>query len=102
MQLPFRTSAADRNYLDPAPSPLLPLSCLLAIIVALVVLGAELGPRLALIAAVFAAVSLATRRPRVLPLTAALCLVLAAVTVLDGPGSAAVAAHTVTHSRIGN
>jgi len=102
IQLPFRTSADDRNCLEPAPSPLLPISCLLAIIVALAVLGAELGPRLAVVAAMFVAVSLATRLPRILPLTAGLCLALAAVTVLHGPASAGVATQAITHAAIGN
>jgi hypothetical protein len=91
MRLPFRT-ADDRDYLEPAPSPVLPLSCLLAILLALVVVDVRLGSRLALIAAVFAAVSLATRLPRVVPVTAVLCLALAGLAVLAGPGGTPVAA----------
>jgi hypothetical protein len=98
MRLPFQTSD-DREYLEPAPSPVLPVSCLLAIVVALVVVDVRLGSRLALIAAAVAAVSLATRLPRVLPVTAVLCLVIAGIAVLGGPGNAAVlAAHAVIHA----
>jgi hypothetical protein len=94
MRLPFHTSG-DREYLEPAPSPVLPQSCLLA----LVVVDVRLGSRLALIAAAVAAVSLATRLPRVLPVTAVLCLVIAGIAVLGGPGNAAViAAHAVIHA----
>lgn len=94
MRLPFHTSG-DGNYLEPAPSP---VSCLLAIVVGLVVVDARLGSRLALIAAAFAAVSLATRLPRVLPVTAVLCLAIAGLAVLGAPGNApVVAAHAVIH-----
>jgi hypothetical protein len=94
MRLPFHTSG-DREYLEPAPSPVLPQSCLLA----LVVVDVRLGSRLALIAAAVAAVSLATRLPRVLPVTAVLCLVIAGIAVLGGPGNVAViAAHAVIHA----
>jgi cell division protein FtsW (lipid II flippase) len=109
MRLPFRTTE-DRDSLEPAPSPVLPLSCLLAIVVALVVVDVRLGSRLALIAAVFAAVSLATRLPRVIPVTAVLCLALAGIAVLAASGRAPVTAayaamrakprtHAVRHAR---
>ncbi len=102
MRLSFLSPAEKRDCREPAPSPLLPISCLLAISVAVVVVAAELGWRLALITAAFAAVTLATRLPRVLPVTAALVLLIAAIAVLAGPGSAAViAAHTITHTTTG-
>jgi hypothetical protein len=97
-RLPFRTSD-EREYLEPAPSPVLFVSCLLAIVVALVVVDARIGSRLALIIAAVAAVSLATRLPRVLPVTAVLCLAIAGIAVLGGPGNApAIAAHAVIHA----
>jgi hypothetical protein len=100
IRLPFRTSD-DRDYLEPAPSPVVPLSCLLAIVLALGVVDVRLGSRLALIAAAFAAVSLATRLPRVLPVTAVLCLAIAGLVVLAGPGGApAAAAHAARHARL--
>lgn len=102
MQLPFRAACDDRDYLEPGPSRLLPLSCVLAMIVGVVVLGAELGERLALIAAGSAVVSIATRLPRILPITALLCLAVAAIAVLVGPASAAGVAHALTHSTAGN
>lgn len=102
MRLPFLTPTDTRDYLEPPRSPLLPLSFLLAVAVAVVVVYAELGGRLALITAAFAAVTLATRLPRVLPVTAALALLIAGIAVLAGPGSAAVlAAHTITHTSTG-
>ena len=102
MRLSFLAPADKRDYLEPPPSPLLPLCCLLAIAVAVTVLYAELGGRLALITAAFAAVTLATRLPRVLPVTAALALLIAGIAVLAGPSSAAViAAHTITHTTTG-
>lgn len=102
MRLPFLTPTHTRDYLEPPPSPLLPVSCLLAIAIADMVVYAELGGRLALITAAFAAVTLATRLPRVLPVTAALALPIAGIAVLAGPGSAAViAAHTITHATTG-
>jgi len=102
MRLPFLTPTDQRDCLEPPPSPLLPVSCLLAIAVAVAVVAAELGGRLALIAAAFAAVTLATRLPRILPVTAALALLIAAIAVLAGPSSATViAAHTITHTTTG-
>jgi hypothetical protein len=102
MRLPFVTPADQRDCLEPPPSPLLPVSCLLAIAVAVAVVAAELGGRLALITAAFAAVMLATRMPRVLPVTAALALMIAGIAVLAGPGSAAViTAHTITRTTTG-
>lgn len=99
MRPSFLSPCEKRDYLEPGPSPLLPLSCLLALAAAVVVVAAELGGRLALITAAFTAVTLATRLPRVLPVTAALALLIAAIAVLAGPGTAAViAAHTLTHT----
>lgn len=98
MRARFAASPGDRDDLEPARSPLLPLSCLLAIAVAIVVIDARLGSRLALIATGSAAASLTTRLPRVLAVTAALCLVVAATAVLGPPGSAHVTAgHAVKH-----
>ena len=100
MRLPFRTSDG-RDYLEPAPSPVLPLACLLAILVALGVVDVRLGPRLALVAGAFAAVSLATRLPRVLPVTAVLCLAIAGLVVLTGPGGTpAASAHAARHATL--
>ena len=102
MRLPFLTPTDERDCLEPPPSPLVPVSCLLAIAVAVTVVYAELGGRLALITAAFAAVTLATRLPRVLPVTAALALLIAAIAVLADPGSAAaIAAHVITHTTTG-
>jgi len=84
MRVPFRTPADQRDYLEPPRSPLIPLTCLLAVVGAIAVVGTELGGRLAIIAAVFAGVALATRVPRVLPVTAVLTLALAAFAVLVG------------------
>lgn len=92
MRIPFPTRAAARHDLEPAVSPLLPLSCLLAIAVAIGVVDAQLGSRLALISAALAGVTVATRLPRVLPVTALLCLVIAEIAVLGNPASAPVAA----------
>lgn len=99
MRLCFLSPADQRDHLEPGPSPLLPLSCLLAVGAAVAVVAAELGGRLALITAAFTAVTLATRLPRVLPVTAALALLIAAIAVLAGAGSdAVIAAHSVTHT----
>ena len=101
MRLPFLTPADTRDYLEPRPSPLLPVSCLFAVAVAVAVIAAELGGRLALVTAAFTAVTLATRLPRVLPVTAALALLIAGIAVLAGPGSAAVlTAHTIAHTTV--
>ena len=101
MRLPFAPADEHVDYVEPAPSLLLPLSCLLAIAVAVVVVDARLGSRLALIMVAFAVASLTTRLPRILALTAVLCLVVAGIAVLDVPGAApvAAAAHAVTHAR---
>ncbi len=101
MRLPFATTDEHVGYVEPAPSLLLPLSCLLAIAVAVVVVDARLGSRLALITVGFAAASLTTRLPRILAVTAVLCLVVAGIAVLDVPGPApvAAAAHVVMHAR---
>ena len=102
MRLSFLTPTDERDYLEPPPSPLLPVSCLLAIAVAITVVYAELGGRLTLITAAFAVVTLATRLPHVLPVTAALALVIAGIAVLAGPGGPAViAAHAITHTTTG-
>lgn len=99
MRLPLHRSDS-RDYLEPAPSPVLPLACLLAILVALGVVDVRLGSRLALVAGAFAAVSLATRLPRVLPVTAVVCLAIAGLVVLAGPGSTpAASAHAALHAR---
>ena len=99
MRLPSLTPTDTRDYLEPPPSPLLPLSCLLAIAVAVAVVAAELGGRLALITAGFVAVTLTTRLPRVLPVTAALALLIAAIAVLAAPGGTAVTtAHIIMHT----
>ena len=99
MRFPFPAPADQREYLEPPRSPLLPLSCLLAVVVAIAVVYAQLGGRLALMTAGFAAASLATRLPRVLPVTAALALLVAAVAVLGDSGSASVvAAHALAHA----
>jgi hypothetical protein len=101
MPLPFATTGEHVGYVEPAPSLLLPLSCLLAIVVAIVVVDARLGSRLALITVGFAAAALTTRLPRILAVTAVLCLVVAGIAVLDVPGPAPVApaAHVVMHAR---
>jgi hypothetical protein len=102
MRVPFATSPDDRDYLEPARSPLVPLSWLLAVVVAIVVVDVRLGGRMALLAAAFGAVSLATRLPRVLPVTAVLLLVIAGLGMLDAPGSASVvAAHAFMHATTG-
>lgn len=104
MRVPFRSEQAD--YLEPARSPLIPLSCLLAIAVAIAVLGAEFGGRLAIMAAVFAAVGLSTRVPRALPVLAAVTLAVAGFAVLDGgqaaPALASHLPHAIAHAhRVG-
>jgi hypothetical protein len=101
MRLFFLTPPEERDYLESPRSPLLPLSCLLAIAVAVAVVAAELGGRLALITAGFAAVTLATRLPRVLLVTAALALLIAGIAVLASPaGATVIAAHPSTHASI--
>jgi hypothetical protein len=98
MRPPLPTSD-DHEYLEPAPSPVLPVSCLLAIVVALVVADVRLGSRLALIAGASAAISLATRLPRVLPITTVLCLAIAGIAVLGDPGNTpAIAPHAAIHA----
>jgi hypothetical protein len=100
MRLPFATTDEHVDYVEPAPSLLLPLSCLLAIAVAVVVVDARFGSRLALITVGFAAASLTTRLPRILAVTAVLCLAVAGIAVLDVPGPApvAAAAHVLKHA----
>jgi hypothetical protein len=94
MRIPFRTPADERDYLEPPRSPLIPLTCLLAIAGAAAVVGFELGVRLALITTVFAAVAIVTRVPRVLPVATVVTLLIAAFAVLAGGESApALAAH---------
>jgi hypothetical protein len=98
MRMPFTSSPDDGDYLEPARSRLPTLACLLAIAVAIVVVDVRLGSRLALITAGFAAASLTTRLPRVLAVTVALCLLVAAIALLAAPGSASVTvAHLVVH-----
>lgn len=99
MRVAFRTPAERREYLEAPRSPLLLLSCLLAIVVPVGVVGAELGGRLALMSAAFVVVSLATRLPRVLPVAAALVLIVAALALLAHPAPVPVlAAHPLAHT----
>ena len=99
MRLPFRTAGDQLDHLvEPGRSPLIPLTCLLAIAGAIAVVGFEVGARLALITAAFTAVGFASRLPRVVPGLAAVTLLIAAFTVLVGGHSApavAAAAHHV-------
>jgi hypothetical protein len=101
MRLPSAITGEHRDYVEPGGSLLLPLSCLLAIAVAIAVVDAMLGARLALIAVGVAAASLTTRLPRILAVTAVLCLVVAGVAMLDVPGPAPVSAttHAIMHAR---
>ncbi len=98
MRVPFRSEQA--TYLEPARSPLIPLSCLLAVAVAIAVLGAEMGARMAIMAAIFSIVTLATRVPRALAAVAVVTLAVAGFAVLVGGQAAAVAStlpHAVAH-----
>ncbi len=94
MRIPFHSANDERQYLEPPRSPLIPLTCLLAVAAAVAIVGAQLGPRFALMTAAFAGVALLTRVPRVLPVTAALTLLVALFAVkLGGQNAAAIGAH---------
>jgi hypothetical protein len=97
MRSPFSTPDTE-HYLEPGRSPLIPLSCLLAIAVAVAVTGAELGGRFAIVTGAFALIALATRVPRVLPVLAVVTLGVAAFSVHFGGQSLPTLAAHVQHA----
>ena len=100
MRVPFRPRE-KQQYLEPPRSPIIPLSCVLAIAVACSIVRAELGGRLALITAAAAAVAILTRLPRILPVVAVGALLVAVFAVANAgdalPTVGAHVAHVALH-----
>lgn len=78
MSLPPRRA---HHYVEAAHTPLLPACYLAATVVAVLATWQTLGQRPAVILAALAALALATRLPRILPVTALVTLLLAAAAV---------------------